>query len=117
MKLYWRLKGILDGWEFRLEQIREANHNSGEDRKMKKQIFLSTAYFVATFSVYYIFNLIYKILFSIKWYTPSTLIQTIQIAGLITVMLTYGDYRENKVIHSIINQADTPMSGGEEKDE
>ena len=72
---------------------------------MKKQLFLSTAYFAVVFLVDYIFNLIYMAVFP-NWYIPHTLIRIIQFAGIITICLTYGDYRENKAIHELNTKED-----------
>lgn len=72
---------------------------------MKKQLFLSTVYFVIVFSADYIFNLIYMAVFP-NWYIPHTLIRIFRLAGIITICLTYGDYRENKAIHELNTKVD-----------
>jgi len=84
----------------------------------KKQLFLSTAYFIVVFSVDYIFNLVYKVIFPVNWYTPHTLIQTIQFAGIMTICLTYGDYKENKAIRELtVVEIESLLEKAKEADE
>lgn len=75
---------------------------------MNKQIILSGAYFILTFLVFGLFDMVlYPMILPSSWIiVKHTWISTFQVSGLITIMLTYGDYRERVGIRKEESQED-----------